>query len=878
MRRASISIGIVDYAARHYRDSTMQLHYAVSDAIDFHRYLQQGVAEPDEQARHILITDRSATAAGLASAFTQLAADSIDVLIVYMSGHGERGDKDGGWFCLVDAVPGERSLGGAELDALLHKINAEQVLVLVDCCHAEAVFRGARYFAELGTAQTRLLIASARANQQAWEDAGLRRSVFSEVLLRGCSSELHLQNSVGMIDVERTLLPYLREQVVFLTAANKGGRVQEPVTGGLSALPLMLHSVSGKAFGRSLSLADTLRMRLRQILTGIVSIAVILVVLIHLVSYHLAANSGGGIMVQTGLVLTNALLPPWLQNQIDTGYFIADLDAGNTDFVSALARGQVRGIGSHRDDLGLNAWSSHLAAKLAPPLRARYSVLVRGEAVQFDENVSAAPVEEAQFLLSKDGAMPLRRLKLIYPVDQPHPQPCASDPGKYFDFVELNPSPKVSGQETIWWALSAGRHGGDALGTFDDLITRAAYRSFHEKNSVNRRYEAAVLALALVKLASDAPAGVRSGMQQHAMAMLATHCRWHAALALGLVAPAGDDAAAAQAEAVLAQEISQFGKDGRGAVSTGRQELAADALLLLARQRPLNMLTLGVIAEMVRNDTEVVGGGSFPQHLLLALAERQALPESILQHIVARLSQLPKNDASYEQLGIARVLSRNFRYLPEQSKLALKLLLKRLEDLHSTAPEYFEALGFAGPLGEDDSRSAVILYARLSPSVLFATPSATFRGDTLIALDEDAAAIGLGRLGQTVKLNQAMQEWLDRLAMARPDLPSRTALVTGLAYQRYSDAQDMADSIYRNLANAGASARRRLLEVELACTAVLGRSRQTRNLVRQQLLAKWDDETAPEIRHGLALTIARIQFPILGELNLCRGIADVVVE
>ena len=877
MRYASISIGIVYYAACHYRESNMQLHYAVSDAADFHRYLQQGFAEPDEQARHILITDRSATAAGLAAAFAQLAAERIDLLIVYLSGHGERGDEDGGWFCLVDAVPGERSLGGGQLDALLYKISAAQVLVVVDCCHAEAVFRGAQYFAELGNAQTRLLIASARADQQAWESSTLRRSVFSEVLLRGCSNELHLQNSSGLIDVERALLPYLREQVVLLTAANKSGQVQEPVTGGLSTLPLMLHSVSSDAFGRSLSLADTLRLRLRQILVGIASTAVILLVLTHLMSYHLAADSSGRILVQTGLVLTNALLPPWLQHQVDTGYLVEDLEVGNTDFISALTRGQLRGISSHQDDLGLNAWSSHLAAKLAPALRARYAVLVRGQTVQFDEKVSAAPVEEVQFLLGKVGAMPLRQLKLVYSVDRPHPPSCASDPVQILDFVELNPSPKVSGQETIWWALSAGRPGGDPLATFDDLIARAAYRSFYAKSVTDRRYEATILALALSKLVSDAPGGIRSEMQQHATALLETRCRWHAALALGLVASVDDHDAAGQAEAALAYEISQFGKGDRGA-STAQQELAADALMLLARQRPLNSLTLGVIAAMVRNDTEAVGGGSFQQRFLLALAERQALPESILQHVDARLAQLPKTGASYEQLGIARVLSRNLRYLSEQRKLALKLLLKRLEDMHSTAPEYFEALGFAGLSGADANRNAAVLSARLSPAVLFATPAQTFRGDTLIALDEDAAGIGLGRLGQTVKLDDAMQEWLDRLAIARPDLPSpsRTVLIAGLAYQRYGNVPDMANTIHGNLANA--SARRRLLEVELACTAMLGRSSQVRNLVQQQLSAKWDMETAPEIRHGLALTIARIAFPAIRDINLCRGIADVLAE
>jgi len=874
MRYASISIGIVEYRARYYHESNMRLRFAASDAIAFHRYLEQ--ATSPEDSRHILITDSEASSDSVSAAFAQLAhGGQVEVFILYLSGHGERGNDNGGWFCLADAEPGTCSLGGEQLDTLLESINAAQVLLVVDCCYAEALFRHSRYFAHLGTSRTRLLIASARAYQQAWEDETLNRSIFSEVLLRGCSSELHLQDTLGMIDVERALFPYLREQVVLLTAANKSGLVQEPVTGGLAALPLLLHSVSSKAFGRQLSVSETLRARLKQIIIGTTSTALIVLALVHIMTYHLITDSAGNIQVRTGLVFTASLLPPSLVSQIDTGYSVAQLDPRKTAFLSTLSHGEVRGIGSHLDDLGLKAWSSGLAPFLKSPVAASYSIMVRGEPAKFDPNWSGPPLSEVQFLLSKHPGMAPEQVGQVYSSDLLDPPTCMANPTGKIDFTSLNPSAKVASEEALWWALRAGSAANLQLETFDKLIARTAYRSLHAKDTASIRYETDFLALALLILGSQATIQTLTEMRQHATTLLSTYCRLHGALALGLISPDAQSGSAEQAEATLTSELSQYDRSTQGDLETAQQEVAVDALMLFATRRPLSVATLDVITQLVRNDAGEIGSGTFPQRILLALAERQALPSRLHDYLDKRLRRLPAASDGFEKLGIVRVLARNVRFLPAEKRQELKHFLSEMRRTDKTLSEYHEALGFAGPAGTDLDARIGLLSARLSPATLFPVPTATYRGDTFISSNGDAAATALGRIAQHTKLDESIRERLDRLALARTNLAGRAALIAGLAYQRYGNEAAIADAIHDHLAAASADGRQRALEVEIACTALIGRSLQVRRHIAAQLAGQWNQESAPELRYALASTIGRMRFPAIGQLNLCTPLSEV---
>jgi hypothetical protein len=327
--------------------------------------------------------------------------------------------------------------------------------------------------------------------------------------------------------------------------------------------------------------------------------------------------------------------------------------------------------------------------------------------------------------------MPAGQLGRLYALDQPDPPGCMTSPAGKIDFSSLNPSAKVASEETIWWALRAGRPEGDQPAAFDALIARTAYRSFHHKDSASIRYEADNLALALLIRASQATDQTVAEMQQHVMSMLPTHCRLHASLALGLIALDVQSGPSARAEAALALEISQYVRRTQGDLANGKQELAVDVLMLRAQRRPLSAATVGVIAELVRNDAGDIGGGTFPQRILLSLAEHQALPAPILKHIDERIQRLPKDGDSFEKLGIVRDLGRNVRFLSAERRLELKRLLTWMGGTDKMFDDYHEALGFAGLAGPEPGMSIGILSAQLSPATLFAVPAATYRGGWL---------------------------------------------------------------------------------------------------------------------------------------------------
>jgi len=65
-----------------------------------------------------------------------------------------------------------------------------------------------------------------------------------------------------------------------------------------------------------------------------------------------------------------------------------------------------------------------------------------------------------------------------------------------------------------------------------------------------------------------------------------------------------------------------------------------------------------------------------------------------------------------------------------------------------------------------------------------------------------------------------------------------------------------------------------MLEMEVACTTLISRSQQARDAAAISLLAQWQQESAPELRQALAITIGRFRFPAIGQLTLCGQLRD----
>jgi hypothetical protein len=345
MRCASITVGITAYDHRRYRESDMRLLYAEEDAKAFFRYISTAFDEP--ASKHLRIDESAATLERLRSGFRELADQGrFDLLVVYLSGHGDLSDGPSGegWFCMKEAAPGRPSLDRRALDEWLPAISAARVLLLIDCCFAEAVVSGSEFFGRLDNAITRVFVASARAGQRSWEDDGLKRSVFSDVLLRALSTESDIADGDGQVDLEGRLLPTLREQVPLLTVARKDGQVQEPVVGGVSVSRTLLPVVTTQSLGRQLTISQTVGRRIRKGLGIAAAVLVISLVFIDLATYHIAVAGAGELHVRPGLRSTYYLLPFHFGQEIDTGFTLDDLHERKDSVFESLRQGDLWGF------------------------------------------------------------------------------------------------------------------------------------------------------------------------------------------------------------------------------------------------------------------------------------------------------------------------------------------------------------------------------------------------------------------------------------------------------------------------------------------------------------------------------------------------------
>jgi Caspase domain len=166
MRCASVSVGIVDYLDPYYSTSEMRLRYAVGDAEAFHRYMSLGWPS-GHNSRHVLLRDLAAVIGRFETAVASVCADGpLDLFVLYLSGHGEVSADGSGWFCL-DAQLRLPSLDCTTIDRCLAAVDADCVVVFIDCCHAEAVVAGSQSFSIGKGRRARVVATSCRADQRA---------------------------------------------------------------------------------------------------------------------------------------------------------------------------------------------------------------------------------------------------------------------------------------------------------------------------------------------------------------------------------------------------------------------------------------------------------------------------------------------------------------------------------------------------------------------------------------------------------------------------------------------------------------------------------------------------------------------------------------
>jgi hypothetical protein len=835
MRCASLSVGVADYANAAYRSSATRLQFAAQDAQAFHAYASQ----IDPLGPHVLLPDAAATADGLATAFVRIeAAGELDLLLIYLSGHGDRR----GWFCLCDASPDAPSLTASILDGHLAKIETRNVLVFVDCCYAEAMTAEIFAAGTLLGRSAQVVVASARSDQRSWEDDALKRSIFSDVLLRALSSD----GNDAAADLERDILPALRQQVPLLTAERKQGQIQEPVSAGALAGSIALPRFSSKSLGRPLSVSEVVRGRVRAAIVGVAVIAVTSILALDALTFHLQVDGSGQVLVLSSLQPLHDLLPVHFQPDVDTGVALGDLKSDD-DFLARLSSGAIWGFSPHHDADGLKTWLSMLEPALQPAIATNYKALARGRALPLDPDDDGAPVASTTFLARLLDRPAADVGSSLYPVDAASPPPCSADPATTMDFVSLGPTPAVFALDAAWNAVVLPGPAEAAAANVVTLVTLAAYRAAADAKVGAADLPGLARGLSIVRLRSQVDDGLRQALVLGLASINTGWCRAYGAFAVALL---GDPEASAAAERDLWQMFEA------SAQSEGQHTAdpdASDMLAYVAGIRPLSQDGIAALGRhFLEDDNRLLA--ATPETALLDSVDRTSpLPANFSAHLVQRL--VPQGAYDFVPYTAIRLLACNWAFADGPTHESVQQWL----DAHLTDDSIFDDVQLAaGCVGRATARDDGLLSAllpHLSSASRFPTPATTYRGVTLITVTGDEAAVAIARMCQGVSLDGSVLERLARIAEARPDLPGRPDLITCLADRWYRDGADVAAQSFDRLAAADGSAVRRRLEVEILSSALGRLPAEGKRAAVAALLAAWHAEARPELRQALASAI-----------------------
>ncbi len=170
-----------------------RLNYTDDDAYLYYGFLQSpgGGAVTGDRIR--LLIDEAATRDRIIESMNDLAvrAGSQDMLILYFSGHGQKGA-----FLPFDFDNFGNKVYHDEITAALNASKARYKVCIVDACHSGSFsgmshsFQYENYYGRLSSSQGgTALILSSKSEENSVEHIGLRQGVFSHFLIRGLKGE-----------------------------------------------------------------------------------------------------------------------------------------------------------------------------------------------------------------------------------------------------------------------------------------------------------------------------------------------------------------------------------------------------------------------------------------------------------------------------------------------------------------------------------------------------------------------------------------------------------------------------------------------------------------------------------------------------------------
>ena len=154
-----------------------------------------------DAGERLVLLDREADRGSIEAAFKAMgqASRSEDTVVVYLSGHGVY-DDDRWHFPLSNArsltdLAGSDTIDHHQLQELLSQIDAHNILILIDACHAGAasgaldVIEMRRLAGQVSERAGASLIAASRATQEAIEAKTLGHGLFSAAIIEGLSGK-----------------------------------------------------------------------------------------------------------------------------------------------------------------------------------------------------------------------------------------------------------------------------------------------------------------------------------------------------------------------------------------------------------------------------------------------------------------------------------------------------------------------------------------------------------------------------------------------------------------------------------------------------------------------------------------------------------------
>ncbi len=855
----------------------MRLHHAASDARAFHHYVS--TAWKGDEHRHSLLVDRKATGASVARVFQEMeSAGSFDLFFAYLSGHGElHPNGRTGWFCLSDARPGEPGLDGASIERFLADIDAGRVVLIVDCCHAESITTGLRFFGSLEPsgshpsmrrAKARVFVASSRSDQRSWEDGQLGRSVFSHVLMRALSTESDIVDGEGRVDLEARLLPHLRDQVPLSAIVRKSGRAQEPVSGGLSVAETRMPIVTRQAIGRDLSVAETVRIRVGKALRIMGGLALVGLLIVETLFFHMATTGSGEIVIRPGLKQTYGIMPFHLTPEIATGIALTDMRDG-VELLEDLEGGSLLGITSHRDGHGMRPWLARIDHRIGNRA-ASVRLMTTGEYVSFDPEIMPPPVREAGFLATLSEKPVSEIAKALFPLDYDVDIPIDNSVESVVDFRLLDRSDLFE-LDADWLAVTASSDPVGRARNLVGLVRLAGYQAVHasggEEADAQAKFFAFARAARKISMATDDavnPDAADVFVQAAEEDLLELRDDWAGDFArIALAMLPGQRGHREDAERHFLDIVrSAYDDTGANPLPTLGQARAVAALASLASVSSLRGETVAGLEELARRGRLDLVQPEPANSVLRSIAGTQRLPSSLLDDLVLAMEE-DQDDFGFGRVGAFGVLTMNACFSTELLARVNTWASKHLEE--EAGMSYFhEGLGHLamcnrnGDLGPLSDEQVAVLDRNLTLGTRFTPPEETYAGTTVIAVTGDDAAVALGRVLQAgVLLSGSVVDRLANVAMGRPDLESRTEILDGLSALWYSDSslQGLASVVVGRLREFRHDTARRMLESEVAARRLAGLEDALRGAILDDLIVLWRSTPEPELRMTLAETI-----------------------